>query len=206
MNELQQIRPTYELINKDSLLSLSNELASLIKEKKLSTNIQGKQFVNVEGWGYAGAAIGLIPIITEVKDLSKENELKYWATCEVRNIATGQVVSIGHAICSNKERTKRSFDEYAICSMAQTRAEGKAYRLLLGWLMKAAGFEATPAEEVDFMKDAPYIKKHEGKDELVMAIEFCENLNELMKLYELNLDAIQNWNLKELFTNAKNNL
>ncbi len=41
MQELQQIRPTYELINKDSLLSLSNELASLIKEKKLSTNIQG---------------------------------------------------------------------------------------------------------------------------------------------------------------------
>jgi hypothetical protein len=35
MQELQQIRPTYELINKDSLLSLSNELASLIKEKKL---------------------------------------------------------------------------------------------------------------------------------------------------------------------------
>ena len=54
MSELQQIRPTYELINKDSLLSLSNELASLIKEKKLSTNIQGKQFVNVEGWGTLG--------------------------------------------------------------------------------------------------------------------------------------------------------
>lgn len=207
MSELQQIRPTYELINKDSLLSLSNELASLIKEKKLSTNIQGKQFVNVEGWGYAGAAIGLIPIITEVKDLSKENELKYWATCEVRNIATGQVVSIGHAICSNKERTKRSFDEYAICSMAQTRAEGKAYRLLLGWLMKAAGFEATPAEEMDFAKEpAPYIKEHKTKEDLTTAIDFCENVQELKQLYELNQDLIKKEKLAELFTNAKNNL
>ena len=207
MSELQQIRPTYELINKDSLLSLSNELASLIKEKKLSTNIQGKQFVNVEGWGYAGAAIGLIPIITEVKDLSKENELKYWATCEVRNIATGQVVSIGHAICSNKERTKRSFDEYAICSMAQTRAEGKAYRLLLGWLMKAAGFEATPAEEMDFAKEPPpYIKEHTTKEDLKTAIDFCENVQELKQLYEVNSTIVKAENLHQLFTNAKNNL
>ena len=207
MTELQQVKPTYELINKDSLLSLSNELASLIKEKKLSTNIQNKQFVNVEGWGYAGAAIGLIPIITEVKDLSKENETKYWATCEVRNIATGQVVSIGHAICSNKERTKRSFDEYAICSMAQTRAEGKAYRLLLGWLMKAAGFEATPAEEMDFSKEqAPYIKKHDTQENLTVAIDFCESLTELKQLYELNIAMIQDKELNQLFTNAKKNL
>ena len=55
---------------------------------------------------------------------------------------------MGFATCSNKEHTKRSFADYAICSMAQTRAVGKAYRLSLGWLMKAAGYEATPAEEM----------------------------------------------------------
>lgn len=207
MTELQQVKPTYELINKDSLLSLSNELASLIKEKKLSTNIQGKQFVNVEGWGYAGAAIGLIPIITEVQNLSQEDEIKYMATCEIRSYQDYKLVSVGIAICSNKERTKRSFDEYAICSMAQTRAEGKAYRLLLGWLMKAAGFEATPAEEMDFAKEpAPYIKKHSTKEDLTTAIDFCENVQELKHLYELNQDLIKKEKMAELFTNAKNNL
>ena len=35
MKELQHYAPAYELINKDSLMNLSNELASLIKEKKL---------------------------------------------------------------------------------------------------------------------------------------------------------------------------
>ena len=113
MNELQT-NPSYQLINKDSLLNLSNELALLIKEKGLSSNIQGKQFVNVEGWGYAGAAIGLIPIITKVENVSTETEIKYLAVCEVRNIVTGLPVSVGHALCSNKERSKRSFDEYAI--------------------------------------------------------------------------------------------
>jgi hypothetical protein len=132
------------------MLQLASELSKLIKEKGLSSNIQGKQFVNVEGWQFAGASLGLMPIITDTKDLSNETTIKYMATCEVRNINTGQLVATGIALCTNAEKTKRYFDEYAILSMAQTRAIGKAYRNLLAWLMKAAGFEATPAEEMDF--------------------------------------------------------
>ena len=148
--EMQITSPSYELINKDSMLKLSTELSKLIKEKKLSSNIQGKEFVNVEGWQFCGASLGLMPIITSTQDLSNETAIKYMATCEVRNITTGQLVATGIALCSNAEKTKRFFDEYAILSMAQTRAIGKAYRNLLAWLMKAAGFEATPAEEMDF--------------------------------------------------------
>jgi len=157
--EIQLTNPSYELINKDSMLKLSTELSQLIKEKGLSSNIQGKQFVNVEGWQFAGASLGLMPIITLTTDLSKDDEIKYMATCEVRNITSGQLVATGIALCSNKEKTKRFFDEYAILSMAQTRAIGKAYRNLLAWLMKAAGFEATPAEEMDFAKDETPTKK-----------------------------------------------
>jgi len=150
MDQLQTTSPSYSLINKDSMLQLASELSKLIKEKGLSSNIQGKQFVNVEGWQFAGASLGLMPIITDTKDLSNETTIKYMATCEVRNINTGQLVATGIALCTNAEKTKRYFDEYAILSMAQTRAIGKAYRNLLAWLMKAAGFEATPAEEMDF--------------------------------------------------------
>ena len=157
--EMQITSPSYELINKDSMLKLSTELSKLIKEKGLSSNIQGKQFVNVEGWQFAGASLGLMPIITSTQDLSNETAIKYMATCEVRNITTGQLVATGIALCSNAEKTKRFFDEYAILSMAQTRAIGKAYRNLLAWLMKAAGFEATPAEEMDFARDEVPAKK-----------------------------------------------
>ena len=152
-------QPRFDLINSDSMLNLSKDLAKLIKDKGLSSNIQGKQFVNVEGWQFAGASLGLMPIITSTQDLSNETAIKYMATCEVRNITTGQLVATGVALCSNAEKTKRYFDEYAILSMAQTRAIGKAYRNLLAWLMKAAGFEATPAEEMDFAKDEPAPKK-----------------------------------------------
>ena len=154
--EIQSNNPSYNIINKDSMLKLSTELSQLIKEKGLSSNIQGKQFVNVEGWQFAGASLGLMPIITETTDLTRRGtepgqvEIKYMAKCEVRNITSGQLVATGVALCSNFERSKKGFDEYAILSMAQTRAIGKAYRNLLAWLMKAAGFEATPAEEMDF--------------------------------------------------------
>lgn len=154
-------KPVYDIVNKDSMLGLSNELSRLIVEKKLTTNIKGKNYVNVEGWMFCGSALGLNPVITEVIDLTRRGtepgqvELKYMAKCEVRNITTGQLVATGIAICSSFEHSKKGFDEYAILSMAQTRAIGKAYRNLLAWLMKAAGFEATPAEEMDFVTEAP---------------------------------------------------
>ena len=178
-------QPRFDLINSDSMLNLSKDLAKLIKEKKLSSNIQGKEFVNVEGWQFAGASLGLMPIITETIDLTRRGtepgqvELKYMAKCEVRNINTGQLVATGIAICSNFEHSKKRFDEYAILSMAQTRAIGKAYRNLLAWLMKAAGFEATPAEEMDFVHEEP---KKPAKPVVVEEVEIEE---------ELDLDAIK---------------
>jgi hypothetical protein len=170
------------------MLNLSKDLAKLIKEKGLSSNIQGKQFVNVEGWQFAGASLGLMPIITETTDLTRRGtepgqvEIKYMAKCEVRNINTGQLVATGVAICSNFEHSKKRFDEYAILSMAQTRAIGKAYRNLLAWLMKAAGFEATPAEEMDFAPaDAP--KKPSQTVQEVVA--------EIVEEEEIDIDAIK---------------
>ena len=182
--EMQTINPSYNIINKDSMLKLSTELSQLIKEKGLSSNIQGKQFVNVEGWQFAGASLGLMPIITSTQDLSNETAIKYMATCEVRNITTGQLVATGIALCSNAEKTKRYFDEYAILSMAQTRAIGKAYRNLLAWLMKAAGFEATPAEEMDFApKDETPTKKPKVvevvAEEIPVEIDRVKLLNEI---------------------------
>lgn len=220
-------QPRFDLINSDSMLNLSKDLAKLIKEKGLSSNIQGKQFVNVEGWQFAGASLGLMPIITETTDLTRRGtepgqvEIKYMAKCEVRNINTGQLVATGVAICSNFENSKKRFDEYAILSMAQTRAIGKAYRNLLAWLMKAAGFEATPAEEMDFTNDTPkkpsqsvqevvaeIIEEEEVDiDAVKMEIASCTKVKQLTDLYfgyKQLFDS--NETLKKLLSMKKDNL
>ena len=200
--EIQLTNPSYELINKDSMLKLSTELSQLIKEKGLSSNIQGKQFVNVEGWQFAGASLGLMPIITETTDLTRRGtepgqvEIKYMAKCEVRNITSGQLVATGVALCSNFERSKKGFDEYAILSMAQTRAIGKAYRNLLAWLMKAAGFEATPAEEMDFARDETPTKKPKVVE--VVAEEVPVEINREGIIYDIQ-DAKRMKDLTDVF-------
>jgi hypothetical protein len=218
--EMQLTNPSYELINKDSMLKLSTELSQLIKEKGLSSNIQGKQFVNVEGWQFAGASLGLMPIITSTQDLSNETAIKYMATCEVRNITTGQLVATGIALCSNAEKTKRYFDEYAILSMAQTRAIGKAYRNLLAWLMKAAGFEATPAEEMDFAKEETPTKKPKvvevvaeeipvevDRDAIIKDIQAAARMKDLTDIFFSNKEYIEkDQQLMKLMTAKKESL
>lgn len=154
----------FDLARPQQALEVASTLQRFVSEKKLTATIQGKQYPLVEAWQFAGSQLGLIPILKDVKDLSTESEIKYEAMVEIVRIADGFVMSRGYAVCSNKEHSKKRFDEYAIASMSQTRAVGKAYRNVLAWLMKAAGFEPTPAEEMDFVKDEV---KDEGREYLL---------------------------------------
>jgi hypothetical protein len=51
-------------------------------------------------------------------------------------------------MCTRSEGKWRTAGDYAIRSMAQTRAVSKALRLPLGFIMQLAGYSATPAEEI----------------------------------------------------------
>lgn len=149
--EVTPAAPVMPSISKpETLKAFSKELKEFIVGMNLYTPIQGKNYVNVEGWQYAGGSMGLVAVVDSCVKLERpENEIAYEAVVIV--YSGEKIVSRGFAICSNKESKKRSFDEYAIASMSQTRAVGKAYRLLLGFLMKMAGYEGTPTEEMEQM-------------------------------------------------------
>lgn len=167
-------------------MQVANTLKEFVAKNKLTANIQGKQYPLVEAWTFAGAQFGLIPIVVEIKDLSNENEVKYSAVVEVLEKRTGNVIGRGFAICSNKEKTKKLFDEYAICSMAQTRATGKAFRIPLGWLLKDCGFEATPAEEMDFATAKETQQDVEILDQWKQLLDACNTVEELNNLFNSN--------------------
>ncbi|WP_378016135.1 hypothetical protein [Adhaeribacter terreus] len=141
---------SYDISRSDETMHLAVDLAKFIKENKLYQNIQGKEFVNVEGWQYAGSRLGIFPVVEHVINFSNETEMKYEAKVTLLNVRSGQTVGAGFAICSNKENGKKYYQEFAIASMAQTRAIGKAYRNILAWIIRAAGYEPTPAEEMDY--------------------------------------------------------
>lgn len=86
------------------------------------------------------------------KKITREIVKRYYAyecECEIINLQTQKRVGYGTGLCSNMEIKKLSFDEYSVSSMAQTRAIGKAYRNLLGYIMNEAGHQSTPAEEME---------------------------------------------------------
>ena len=136
------------LTNPSAIMEFANDLKNMIVQNKLFTDIKGKNYVNVEGWQIAGAFTGVFPIVESVENLSDRTLYKYRAEVSLRD-KDGNKVGYGVAICTNKEPGKTRFDEYAVASMAQTRAVGKAFRMKIGWLLKIAGYETTPAEEMD---------------------------------------------------------
>lgn len=157
-------------------IEVSKNVQKFVTDNRLYTTIQNKKYTMVEGWQMAGGLLGLVPILESLDDLSDKEQLvfKYRAKVNLKNVHTGEIVGVGIAICSSKEKKKRYFDEYAIASMAHTRAIGKAFRATCGWLMKAAGFEATPAEEMDNpLNESSEPSNRQVRDEYLRFAEYC---------------------------------
>lgn len=152
-NELATKGEVVELTTPTDIMNFATSLKAMIVQNHLYSEIRGKNYVNVEGWQIAGAFTGIFPVVEKCENLSDDTCYRYRAEVSLED-KEGATVGYGVAICTNKEAGKRGFDEYAVASMAQTRAVGKAFRLKIGWLLKIAGYETTPAEEMDAIQEA----------------------------------------------------
>jgi hypothetical protein len=130
---------------------VAEELARIIRDKKLSRTIQGREFVYVEGWTTLGAMLGVVPREVAV-EVTPDGD--YLATVELVRVIDSAVIGRGSALCGSDETTWANRTRYARRSMAITRATGKAYRLAFSWVMKLAGYEPTPAEMPDTMNES----------------------------------------------------
>ena len=71
-----------------------------------------------------------------------------WEACVEIRTASGVVVGRAEAMCSRSEETWNQREDFALRSMAETRAESRAYRRAVGWIVNIAGYNPTPAEEM----------------------------------------------------------
>lgn len=124
-------------------------LADVVRKQKLSVNISGREHVKVEGWTLLGSMLGVFPVTSAVRELrdSDGGLLGFEARVEARTL-DGHVVGAAISRCMKEERNWGERDDYALLSMAQTRATSKALRMPLGFVMSLAGFDPTPADEV----------------------------------------------------------
>lgn len=130
---------------------IADALAPIVEKQKLYTMVGKGKHVNVEGWTTMGAMLGISPREREVKYVDGD----YEAYVELVSIRTGAIVGGASAICGKSDPTWSGRPRNAQRSMAITRATGKAYRLGYSWIMKLAGYESAPAEEMDHVHHTP---------------------------------------------------
>jgi hypothetical protein len=125
------------------IVKIADELSRTIRAQKLAVRIAGGEHVLVEGWTLLGTLLGVYPVLI----WSHKLEDGWEARVEARTL-DGRVVGAAESECLRSERKWLKADDYAIRSMAATRATSKALRQPLGFVMSLAGFEVTPVEEM----------------------------------------------------------
>jgi hypothetical protein len=136
---------------------VAKALASLIEDRKLYAVISGRKHVLVEGWTMLGSMLGVFPVMESCHPVQL-GEIHGFEAVVSAQTRSGEVIGRASALCMRSERTWAKRDDYALQSMAQTRATSKALRLPLGFVMQIAGYDATPAEEIREMRTAPDYK------------------------------------------------
>jgi hypothetical protein len=127
---------------------VAEELARVVKQRGLSKVIQGKEYLTAEAWGAAGEMMDLSVKLDEPQPFTDSTGKRGYSCRASLYRPDGRELSSAVAICTRSERRWASADDYALYSMAQTRAIGKAYRSRLSFIAVLAGYEPTPAEEM----------------------------------------------------------
>jgi hypothetical protein len=143
MNDLVSVSDTPA-----DLYRTSTDAASLCKEivTKTARTIQGRKYVQVEGW----QAIALAHGCTASAGAVERVETGYRAIGKITRMRDGLVIATAEGFVGDDEPTWAKRPEYARRAMAQTRGISRACRSAFAHVvvMIGAGLETTPAEEV----------------------------------------------------------
>jgi hypothetical protein len=133
------------------------ELTKVLESQRLYKEISGKRHVLVDGWTLLGSMLGVFPVVV----WSRKIEDGWEARVEARTLS-GAVVGAAEGQCTRQEKEwgpnptrGKPRDDYALRSMAQTRATSKALRGPLGFIVHLAGFAPTPEAEISSEPSRP---------------------------------------------------
>jgi hypothetical protein len=167
-------------------VAVADTLSRVVRDKNLFKRIGDKDHVLVEGWTLLGSMLGVFPVTVWSRPVDDHNgEPNGWEARVEARTRDGAVIGAAEAECLRSERTWAGREDYALRSMAQTRATSKALRQPLGFVMTLAGFNPTPAEEMP--RDEPQtvvggewvipFGKHSGKRLADVPADYVDWLN-----------------------------
>ena len=184
----------------DVARDMAGALADVIERQKLATVIQGRKFVGVEGWTTLAVMLGVVA--REVQ--TTEQEGVYTAVVELVRVNDGACISRASAECG-EEKPWNQRPRYARRSMAQTRATGKACRLAFSWIMALAGYEPTPAEEMQETRQEEHQEPHTVSELAAGDRLITDNQRKLLEAkineHQLNREGVKVWILRRFGAN-----
>lgn len=130
----------------------ASALMKVVKPKK----INGKDYLEFGAWQTLGRFFGSTVGVEWTKPITNEKNEVIGYEARARVLQRGEEISSAEASCMRKERNWATRDEFAIKSMAQTRASAKALRNAFGWVAEMAGYASTPAEEMTYSQEEEY--------------------------------------------------
>lgn len=149
-NKLQPIeaKPVDLVVDPHQAIASAERAAKALLSKIKPLQIKEKKYLTFEHLQTIGRFYGYTTGVEWSKP--SYNKAGNYVGYEARAVVyhKGVIVSAAEAICSISEQNWRNSDQYAVKSMAQTRACAKSLRNVIAWVAVIAGYEATPAEEM----------------------------------------------------------
>lgn len=144
--EVREFRPT-----PDETLRSSSEMARALlrvveSSPQLQVTISGRKYLRAEAWQLIAAFAGCTVSVESVEELPDRGGFVARAVVYDRH---GKIISRAESECSRDEPSWKDRPSFALRSMAQTRAVAKALRLVFAFVPALAGFQPTPAEEME---------------------------------------------------------
>lgn len=160
----------------EEVLQEAGKIAAALKDVVVRTKatvvLGNSEHLKIEAWQTLAKFYGLVPRIRETRYVSFGDVSGFDAVAELVHVASGSVVSSAEAMCCTDEEKWRSRPKYEwreseqgkryraqvgdesvplfqLRSMAQTRAISKVCANALRWVVVLAGYDPTPAEEMD---------------------------------------------------------
>lgn len=127
---------------------IANVITSPIREHHMYADIGEKQHLTVEAWQLIGGLVGVSARNVWSRPITTADGARGWEAREEAVTMDGRAVGSAESMCLRTESQWDEADDYAIRSMAQTRAQSKALSRALRFIAILAGFSGTPAEEM----------------------------------------------------------
>jgi hypothetical protein len=124
-------------------------LMSVVEAQPKKVVLNGKTYIKYEDWQMIARFFNATVGTEWTRPVTKNGAVFGFESRAVVYNSEGKPVSAAESSCLRDEPNWKIKPEFQLKSMAQTRASAKALRNVFSWIPVLAGYEATPAEEME---------------------------------------------------------